>query len=69
MKENKYFNVKEFSYHINLSNDISKIYDEKIKSILSKLNNVKEEVSLMRQLITLSDEEIKNLKVRIIMIH
>lgn len=35
---------------------------KKIKSILSKLNNVKEEVSLMRQLITLSDEEIKKSK-------
>ena len=59
MEELKYLNVKEFSYRISINSDISNIYDEKIESLRSKIINIKEEIYLMEQLISLSDEEIK----------
>ena len=55
-------NVKEFSYRISINSDISNIYDEKIESLRSKIINIKEEIYLMEQLISLSDEEIKKSK-------
>ena len=62
MEELKYLNVKEFSYRISINSDISNIYDEKIESLRSKIINIKEEIYLMEQLISLSDEEIKKSK-------
>ncbi len=62
MEELKFLNVKEFSYRISINSDISNIYDEKIESLRSKIINIKEEIYLMEQLISLSDEEIKKSK-------
>ena len=62
MEELKYLNVKEFSYRISINDDISNIYNEKIESLRSKIINIKEEIYLMEQLISLSDEEIKKSK-------
>ena len=62
MEELKYLNVKEFSYRISINDDISNIYNEKIKLLRFKITNIKEEIHLMEQLISLSDEELKNTK-------
>ena len=62
MEEIKYLNVKEFSYRIEIDDKITKIYDEEIKSVIDKMNGIKEEVKLYEQLVSLSDEEIKRYK-------
>ena len=62
MDEVKFWNVKEFTYHIEIDDTIISVYDEKIKDVSNKLNNIKDEISLYEKLIVLSNSEMKNAK-------
>ena len=62
MDEVKFWNVKEFIYHIEIDDTIISVYDEKIKDVSNKLNNIKDEISLYEKLIVLSNSEMKNAK-------
>ena len=62
MDEVKFWNVKEFTYHIEIDDTIINVYDEKIKDVSNKLNNIKDEISLYEKLIVLSNSEMKNAK-------
>lgn len=59
MEEVQFLNTKEFTYHIEIDDVITKIYDEKIKEILNKINSIKEDIDLHKKLVTLSDMEMK----------
>lgn len=62
MDEVKFWNVKEFTYHIEIDDTIISVYDEKIKDVSNKLNNIKDEISLYEKLIVLSNSEMENAK-------
>ena len=48
MEEVQFLNTKEFTYHIEIDDVITKIYDEKIKEILNKINSIKEDIDLLK---------------------
>ena len=62
MDEVKFWNVKEFTYHIEIDDTIISVYDEKLKDVSNKLNNIKDEISLYEKLIVLSNSEMENAK-------
>ena len=60
MEEVRFLNTKEFTYHIDIDDMITNLYDEKIKEISNKINSIKEDMDLYEKLISLSDVEMKN---------
>ena len=60
MEEVRFLNTKEFTYHIDIDDMITNLYDEKIKGISNRINSIKEDMDLYEKLISLSDVEMKN---------